>query len=155
MEYSARDCYQWGSGNAWFCIFKFFITSLYYCLDNQKTIIITAKCFENAVYVFLLLASLHFVIFSQSTLIVLQFWFFIFYFCFFQGYTHGSWKFLDQRSDWSCSCHRTYTTATAMPDLSHICDLHHSSRQCWILKLLSEARDQTCIFMDPSWVCYP
>ena len=34
-----------------------------------------------------------------------------------------------------------YTTATAMLDLSHICDLHHSSRQCWILNPLSEARD--------------
>ena len=26
-----------------------------------------------------------------------------------------------------------YTTATAMWDPSHICDLHHSSQQCWIL----------------------
>ena len=33
-----------------------------------------------------------------------------------------------------------YTTATAMRDMSHICDLHHSSRQCWIFHLLSEAR---------------
>ena len=36
-----------------------------------------------------------------------------------------------------------YATATAIPDLSHICDLHHSSWQCWILKPLSKARDQT------------
>ena len=34
-----------------------------------------------------------------------------------------------------------YTTATAMPDLSHVCDLHHSSWQHWILNPLSEARD--------------
>ena len=34
-----------------------------------------------------------------------------------------------------------YTSATAMRDLSHICDLHCSSWQCWILDLLSEARD--------------
>ena len=27
-------------------------------------------------------------------------------------------------------------------------------RQCWILNPLSEARDQTCILMDPSQVCY-
>ena len=33
-----------------------------------------------------------------------------------------------------------YTTATAMPDPSHICDLHHSSGQWWILNPLSEAR---------------
>ena len=26
-----------------------------------------------------------------------------------------------------------YATVTAMPDLSPVCDLHHSSRQCWIL----------------------
>ena len=41
-----------------------------------------------------------------------------------------------------------YTTATAMPELSHICDLHHSSWQCQILNPLSEARDWTCILMD-------
>ena len=39
-----------------------------------------------------------------------------------------------------------YTTAAAMPDLSHICNLHHS--QCWILNLLGEARAQIRIFMD-------
>ena len=33
-----------------------------------------------------------------------------------------------------------YTTATAMQDPSHICDLLHSARQCWILNPLSEAR---------------
>ena len=35
----------------------------------------------------------------------------------------------------------TYTTATAMWDPSHICDLHHSSQQGRILIPLSEARD--------------
>ena len=45
-----------------------------------------------------------------------------------------------------------YSTATAMPDPSHVCDLHHSSRQHWILDPLSEARDRTCILMDPSQV---
>ena len=45
-----------------------------------------------------------------------------------------------------------YTTATAMPDQSHVCDLHQSSRQHWILKALSEARDQTRNFMVPSWI---
>ena len=34
-----------------------------------------------------------------------------------------------------------YTTGRAMQDLSHICDLYHSSRQCWILNPLSRARD--------------
>jgi len=45
-----------------------------------------------------------------------------------------------------------YTTATAILDPSCICDLHHSSRQRWILNPLSEARDQTCILMDTSRV---
>ena len=38
-----------------------------------------------------------------------------------------------------------YTTATATPDPSHICNLHHSLWQQWILNPLSEARDQTRI----------
>ena len=41
-----------------------------------------------------------------------------------------------------------YVTATAMLDLSHICDLHHSSWQHWILSPLSKARDWTCVLMD-------
>ena len=44
-----------------------------------------------------------------------------------------------------------YTTATAIWDLSHICKLHHSSWQCWILNPLTEAGDRTCIFMDTTW----
>ena len=47
-----------------------------------------------------------------------------------------------------------YTTATATPYLSCICDLHHSSWQCQILNQLIEARGQTHILMDPSQVCY-
>ena len=43
-------------------------------------------------------------------------------------------------------------TITATPDLSHVCDLYHSSRQCQILNPLSEARDWTRIIMDPSQV---
>ena len=43
-----------------------------------------------------------------------------------------------------------YTTATAAPDLSCLCNLHHSSQQCWILNPLSEARDRTCVLLDPS-----
>ena len=47
-----------------------------------------------------------------------------------------------------------YTTATAMPDLIHVYELHHSSWQGRILNPLSEARDQTCVLMDTSQVCY-
>ena len=40
-------------------------------------------------------------------------------------------------------------TATATPDPSLVGHLHHSSQQHRILKLLSEAGDQTCVLMDP------
>ena len=40
--------------------------------------------------------------------------------------------------------------ATAMPDLSCICDLHHSSWQRQILNSLNKARDQTRNLVVPS-----
>ena len=45
-----------------------------------------------------------------------------------------------------------YTTATATPNPSHICDLYHSSWQPHILNQLSKARDQTHVFMDAGQV---
>ena len=36
------------------------------------------------------------------------------------------------------------------PDPSRVCDLHHGSRQRWILNPLSEARDQTRDLVDAS-----
>ena len=45
-----------------------------------------------------------------------------------------------------------YTTATAMRDPSHVCDLHHSSPQCRILNPLREARDRTRNLMVPSQI---
>ena len=45
-----------------------------------------------------------------------------------------------------------YTKATATLDLSHVCNLHHSSQQHQILNPLSKARDRTRILMDPSRV---
>ena len=47
-----------------------------------------------------------------------------------------------------------YTTAMAMPDLSHIFDLYHRSGQCQILNPLSEVRDQTLNLVAPSWICF-
>ena len=46
------------------------------------------------------------------------------------------------------------TTATATQDPRCVFDLHHSSRQCWNLNPLTEARGRTCILMDTSWICY-
>ena len=45
-------------------------------------------------------------------------------------------------------------TATAMPDPSQICNLHHSSWPYQILNLLSGARNWTHILKDTSWVRY-
>ena len=45
-------------------------------------------------------------------------------------------------------------TATATRDLSHICDLYHSSQQHQIPNLLSEGRDQILVLMDTSQVHY-
>ena len=47
-----------------------------------------------------------------------------------------------------------YATATATLDLSHVCDLHHSSGQHQILNPLREARDRTHVLMNISWVHY-
>ena len=43
---------------------------------------------------------------------------------------------------------------TAQPDPSCFHQLHQSSWQYWILHLLSEARDWTCVLMDTSQICF-
>ena len=45
---------------------------------------------------------------------------------------------------------QAYTTATATPDPSLVCNLHHSSRR--IPEPLGKARNRTCILMDASWI---
>ena len=45
------------------------------------------------------------------------------------------------------------TTATAIPDLSCVFDLHHRPWQCQVLNPLMEARDQIRILRDTSRVC--
>ena len=47
-----------------------------------------------------------------------------------------------------------YTRAKTMRDPSCVCNLQHSSCQHQIPKPLSEARDQTCILTDPSWILF-
>ena len=45
-----------------------------------------------------------------------------------------------------------YATATTTPNLSHVCNLHHSSQLLQILNPLSKARDQTCNLMVPGQI---
>ena len=45
-----------------------------------------------------------------------------------------------------------YATVIATRDPSCICNLYHSSQQCWILNPLSKARDWTCNLMVPSQI---
>ena len=49
---------------------------------------------------------------------------------------------------------QAYTTATATPDPRYVSNLHHSSRQSWIVNPLSKARDQTSNLMVPSRICF-
>ena len=89
----------------------------------------------------------------STTGIPLFFTFFFFFLVFFvfsraAPMAYGSFQARDQIGNTVL----TYTTATATQDLSHVCELHHSSRQCQILNPLSEARDQTCILMDTSQI---
>ena len=68
------------------------------------------------------------------------FLFFFFVFCLFRAApaAHGGSQ-ARVLSNWSCCCWPT-PQPPATPDPSQICDLHHSSRQHWILNPLSEAR---------------
>ena len=68
-----------------------------------------------------------------------QFLFIYFVFCPFEGGTLG--MEIPRLGVESELLLLAYATATATPDPSHVCDLHHSSWQHWILDLLSEARD--------------
>ena len=47
-----------------------------------------------------------------------------------------------------------YATVTATSDPSHICNLHHSSPQCWILNPLSKAKNQTLNLVVLSGICF-
>ena len=73
----------------------------------------------------------------------------VFFFLFFLG--PHSWHMQVPRlgAEWELQL-LAYATATWDP--SHVCDLHHSSQQRWILNPLSKARDQTCILMDTSQI---
>ena len=75
-----------------------------------------------------------------------------FFFCFLGPHPqHIVIPRLGVKSEWQLPA---YTTDTAMPDPSLICNLHHSSWQHQIRYQLSEARDWTHIHMDTSQVHY-
>jgi len=76
---------------------------------------------------------------------------FLFFFLSFEGCTQGTWSFPRLRVESELQL-PAYTTATAMPDLSHVYDLYHSSQQCYILNPLSKARDRTRNLMVPSQI---
>ena len=81
--------------------------------------------------------------------------FFVFVFCFLGPH---SWRMEVPRLgvegvEWELQL-PAYTTATATRDPSHVCDLHHSSRQRQIPSPLSETRDRIPILMDTSRICF-
>ena len=79
-----------------------------------------------------------------------SFFFLFFFFCFWGPHSqHVEFPRLRVQSELQLPA---YITATATPDPSWICDLHHSLWQCGILNPLSEARDQTFVLMDNIWV---
>ena len=75
--------------------------------------------------------------------VLISFYFIYFYFCLLRAAPRAYGGSQARGSNQIC-CHQP------MPDPSHICDLHHSSRQRLILNPLSEARDQTHNLIVPS-----
>ena len=59
-----------------------------------------------------------------------------------------------QAGGWIGAAATAYVTATAIKNLSHVCDLLHNSWQHQILNSLSKARDRTLVLMDTTQVCY-
>jgi len=82
------------------------------------------------------------------------FFFILFYFCFLGPHAwHMEVPRIGIKSELQLQL-LAYDTPTATPDPSHICNLHHSSQQHWILKPLSEASNQNWVLTDTSRVHY-
>ena len=78
------------------------------------------------------------------------FFFFFFFFCFLR--LHLQHMEVPRQGVESELWLLAHATATAMPGPSHVCDLHQSSQQHWILNPLIEARDRTCNLRVPSQI---
>ena len=80
-----------------------------------------------------------------------DFFFFFFFFLIFRAApaTYGSSKVKSELQLLADA------TDTATRDPNHICDLHRRWWQCWVLNLLSEARNWTHIFMETSQIHNP
>ena len=87
----------------------------------------------------------------QSHLKIFFFFPFFFCFCFFLGLHLRHMEILRPGVKLDLQLPACATT-TARPDPSCICHLHHTSGECQILNLLSEARDWTHILLDTSWI---
>ena len=82
----------------------------------------------------------------------LPFFFFFFFFCLYRASPqHMEVPRLGVESELQLPA---YTAATATPNPSHVYSLHHSSRQRRIPHPLSEAKDRTCVLMDPSQIFF-
>uniref|UniRef100_A0A8D1UMM7 Snurportin-1 n=1 Tax=Sus scrofa TaxID=9823 RepID=A0A8D1UMM7_PIG len=89
------------------------------------------------------------VLFMSSPILFWSFFFFFFLLFCFLGPRPRHMEVPRLRVQWELQL-PAYTTATAVPDPSHVFDLHHSSRQHQILNPLSEARDRIRNLMVPS-----
>ena len=103
------------------------------CQLNKATV---GKWIQN-VFLLMIGSIFHFLEFRKSSLGFLFFFFlFFFFFFFFFFYFLGLqlWHMeIPRLGDESVLQLSAYATATAMPDLSHVWDLRHSSRQSQIL----------------------
>ena len=80
------------------------------------------------------------------------FFFFSFFgfFCHFLSHSRSIWRFPGQVGVKPQPQLLAYARATATQDPSHVCNVHHSSRQHRILNPLGKARDRTHNLMVPS-----
>ena len=91
--------------------------------------------------------------FTLSTMLTLPSYFYLFVYCFLGPHLwHMVVPRLGVESELQLLAN---ATPTAMPDLSHVHHLHHSSWQHQILNPLSEARNRTHVLMDTSQVYNP